>query len=111
MARAPLGELGLSADELVLLAGLHDPRRRGVRLGHRASVNRKPADGLRILRQSYDGVFPSRRNGEFTAVSGLLANAIKGNLQGFLNVAIITRNEGVRGSSPRVGFSIEEIPA
>jgi hypothetical protein len=24
---------------------------------------------------------------------------------------VITRNEGVRGSSPRVGFSVEEVPA
>ena len=39
------------------------------------------------------------------AGSGPSAYAIKGDLQGFSGVIVITRNEGVRGSNPRVGFA------
>jgi hypothetical protein len=51
------------------------------------------------------------RNSGFTAGSRPPETDGKANLQGFSNVAIITRNEGVRGSNPRGGFSVEEIPA
>jgi hypothetical protein len=36
---------------------------------------------------------------------------LKPSLQGASDPNLITRNEGVRGSNPRVGFSVERIPA
>jgi hypothetical protein len=54
--------------------------------------------------------FQLRRAGSWR-VQSPLANAERANLQGCSSVAIITRNEGVRGSNPRVGFPKWEIPA
>jgi len=39
------------------------------------------------------------------------ANAVKRKLQGFFGVIVITRNEGVRGSNPRVGLRFAGILA
>ena len=80
LTSAPLGEIGPSADELVLLAGLHDPRRRGVRLGHTASVDTRrrpgalarPAErrcGSRDSRRGTSPLRPSRPGRKSSALS------------------------------------------
>jgi len=48
------------------------------------------------------------RESGFTAGSHPLENTVMAKLQGSFDVSLITRNEGVRGSSPRVGSSIHQ---
>ena len=71
-----------------------------------------PLDDLAAqeIPQVYDEVLPMTCNGGFTAGSSPSRMAGKVILQGFFGKNVVTRNEGVRGSSPRVGFSGRENP-
>jgi hypothetical protein len=75
------------------------------RIGRRRASLDEDALALQARsRRSYDEVLQWQCNSGFTAGSSPSVSAVLSKLQGFSTAAIITRNEGVRGSNPRVGF-------
>ena len=76
----------------------------GVQAQH---LTRRSQDAYRF----YDEVRWTACISGFTAGSRPPGSTQKSNLQEFCVSLVITRNEGVRGSNPRVGSQVEKVPA